>query len=291
VLSASFASAGPAGFAFLDIPTGARASALGGAYATLGQGAEAAFWNPAGLEQVKGFQIMGGHYELFQKLRHDHFAVGFRLFGLGMSGSVRALYSEPIEERDELGNLIGSFGSHDLEFAYGVGGKVGAGLSAGVSAQVIRERIANSAAMTYAFGLGGAYDPAAFPNARVAIQVTGLGPSGSYALEGGEGEAVPLPTAVQGGLSYRHGLTSTLALRAALEGRVVRGRNGLGLVGLEVANPAGAAVRLGFRANDDASSFSVGAGYEIKGLTLDYAYVPLKLDLGDTHRFSFAAQF
>jgi hypothetical protein len=208
-----------------------------------------------------------------------------------MSGSVRALYSEPIEERDELGNLIGTFGSHDLEFAYGVGGRIGAGLSAGASAQVIRERIANSAATTYAFGVGAAYDPAAWPNARLGIQVTGLGPAGSYSLEGGEGEAVPLPTAVQGGLSYRHELTTTLALRAALEGRVVRGRNGLGLVGVELANPSGAALRFGFRANDDASSFSIGAGYGIKGLMLDYAYVPLKLDLGDTHRFSFAAQF
>src|SRR5213083_3055295 len=102
----------PPGFAFLEIPTGARASAMGGAYSTLSKGAEAAFWNPAGLEAVKDVQIMGGHYELFSKLRHDHFVAAWRMFGLGASGSVRALYSEPIEERDELGNLIGTFGSH-----------------------------------------------------------------------------------------------------------------------------------------------------------------------------------
>src|SRR6185436_5586478 len=37
------------GFAFLEVPAGARAAALGGAYASVATGAEAAFWNPAGL--------------------------------------------------------------------------------------------------------------------------------------------------------------------------------------------------------------------------------------------------
>ena len=41
VLAAGPALAASAGFAFLEIPTGARASALGGAYASLGQGVEA----------------------------------------------------------------------------------------------------------------------------------------------------------------------------------------------------------------------------------------------------------
>lgn len=291
VSMAPSAFADPAGFAFLEYPTGARASALGGAYATLGQGAEAAFWNPAGLEGVKGVQVMGGHYELFQKLRHDHFAVGFRAFGFGMSGSVRALYTEPIEERDELGNLTGSFGAHDLEFAYGLGARVDPQLTAGVSAQVIRERIANLATTTWAFGLGAAYEPTRWPRLRAAIQVTGLGPAGSYQFDGVEGEPVPLPTAVQGGVSYRHELTTTLALRGAVEARAVRGRNVLGLAGVEIANLTGAGLRAGFRANDDATTMSFGAGYGIGGLVLDYAYVPLRLDLGDTHRFSFAVQF
>lgn len=284
------------GFAFLQIPTGTRASALGGAFSTLGQGVEAAFWNPAGLDGVKGFQVAGGHYELFQDLRHDHFAVGWRMFGVGVSGSVRALYTAPIEERDELGNQIGTFGSHDLEFSLGAGGAVGAGLTAGASAQVVRERIANSSATTYSFGLGGAWQPERWPHARAALQISGLGPAARYHFDGGqglngEGEPIALPTAVQGGVSYRLGVTSTLELRTALEARAVRGRNAMGLLGLELGNAKGAALRAGWRTNDDASNLSMGAGYGIGRWVLDYAYVPLRSDLGDTHRFSFAAQF
>ena len=45
------------------------------------------------------------------------------------------------------------------------------------------------------------------------------------------------------------------------------------------------------RFNDDASSVSMGAGYALGALRFDYAFVPLRLDLGDTHRLSFSAQF
>ena len=88
---------------------------MGGAYASIATGAEAAFWNPAGIEATKGTEITASHYELYQKLRSEQFAVAGRMLGWGVSASVRALYSEPIEERDEIGNLTGSFGAQATE--------------------------------------------------------------------------------------------------------------------------------------------------------------------------------
>src|SRR5262249_49195502 len=115
-LAPSGARAEQPGFAFLEIPTGARAAALGGAYASMSEGVASVFWNAAGLSEAQGFQIVGGHAEMIERLRTDHFALGGRAWGGGIAASVRALYTDPIEERDELGNLIGSFGAHDLEF-------------------------------------------------------------------------------------------------------------------------------------------------------------------------------
>jgi hypothetical protein len=289
--TAPAALAGPPGFAFLEIPTGARASALGGAYTSLALGVDAAFWNPAALEGVKDVQLMAGHYELFQALRHDHFAVAGRLLGGGLSGSIRALYTEPIEERDELGNLIGSFGSHDLEFGLGYGHSVGRGVSVGASAQVFRERISNSAATTYGFGFGAAWEPPRWSGMRLAMTCQNLGPAARYTIDGTQGNPVPLPAAVQAGVSYGWNVASNLAVRGALEGRLTRGRNGIAMLGAEVSSPVGAALRFGVRANDDASTVGFGAGYAVRALHLDYAYVPLRLDLGDTHRFSVSTQF
>jgi hypothetical protein len=108
---------------------------------------------------------------------------------------------------------------------------------------------------------------------------------------------VSLPAAVQAGGSWQRLLGRGAWLRTALEGRFTRGRKGVGMLGAELATTGGAggvgaaALRGGLRVNDDASTFSLGAGYALRGLRMDYAFVPLRLDLGDTHRISFTAQF
>ena len=297
LLCARPASCAPSGFAFLEVPAGARASALGGAFASLAQGVEAAFWNPAGLEGVKGIQITGTHVEYVQTLRHEQFAVAGRSFGGGLAASLRALYSEPIEERDELGNLIGSFGAHDLEFALAYGRSVAPGLSVGATVQALRERMAEVSASTYAAGFGAVWAPARVSGLRLGLSAHNLGKAARYGLDGVPGAPMALPAALQAGGSWQGSLARGAVLRTALEGRFTRGRNGIGMVGVEVATVGGAngvgavALRGGLRVNDDASSYSLGVGYTLAGLRVDYAFVPMRLDLGDTQRIAFTAQF
>ncbi len=288
---ATAASADPAGFAFLKVPAGARASALGGAYASLADGVEAVFWNPAALERVKGIQISGSHYEYLEKIRHDQFAIGGRLFGGGIAASLRALYSEPIEERDALGNLIGTFGSHDLEISLGYGRKLSPGVTLGATTQLVRERIADQAATTMAFGLGTAWDPAMLPGLRLSLSAHNLGPAAHYTIDGAQGTPVRLPSAIQAGGSYGFGVGGGFDLRGALESRFSTGQAPVAMLGAELAHPSGAAVRAGMTAGDTESALSFGVGWAVQSLHLDYAFVPFKSDLGDTHRFSLAAQF
>lgn len=290
-LTAGAASAGPAGFAFLEVPAGARASAMGGAFVSVGRGVEASFWNPAGLAGVRGLQMTGAHFELIEGLRHSQVALAGGVLGGGVSASLRAFYTEAIEERDALGNLIGTFGSHDLEFGLGYGAPLAAGLDLGLGAQVVRERIANSSATTYAFGAGVQWTPAVLPQLRLGLSADHLGPATRYVIDGIEGGDVELPAAVQGGVSYAWALGQVFHLRSALEGRFTRGRSGIAMAGAELGGPAGAALRAGFRANDDAQNLSVGVGWAREGLNLDYAWVPYRYELGDTHRIAFTAQF
>ncbi|HEY3215632.1 MAG TPA: PorV/PorQ family protein [Candidatus Eisenbacteria bacterium] len=281
--------AAPAGFAFLEVPAGARGSAVGGAYASWAQGVEALFWNPAGLAAVEGIQVTGSHYEFFQRLRHDQFAVAGRLLGGGLSAGVRALYSEAVVERDELGNEIGTFGGHDLEFSLGYGYAPSSGLRIGTSGQIVRDVIAQSAATTYSFGGGASWTP--LPRLQTGLTVEHLGPAATHRIDGERGRPLLLPTALQTGVSYGIDGPGHLGLQGAIEGRFTRGRSGVALLGVEFAGPSGASLRLGFRANDETARFSVGAGGTVGSLHLDYAYVPYELDLGDTHRLSFVAQF
>lgn len=291
VLLADAASAATPGFAFLEIPTGARATGLGGAFASVATGPEAIYWNAAGVATATRLEIAGGHSELLANLRHDYFSLAVPAWGGGMAASIRALYSEPIDERDDLGNLIGSFGAHDLELSLGYGHPVAAGIKVGGTASVIRERISNEAAMTFGFGAGATWEPEPLPGAKLAIAARNLGHSAHYDFDGEAGAPIELPAAGQAGISYARGFGARLHVTGAVEGEAVRGRSMLGLFGAEVADVSGAALRLGVRVNDTASTMSFGAGYALPSFSFDYAFVPLSLDLGDTHRFSFNARF
>jgi hypothetical protein len=284
------AAAATSGFAFLEVPVGARAAALGGAFTSLSDGAESMFWNVAGVSATKKLEVTASHSELLLNLRHEGFAVAFPAMGGGLGASVRALYTEPITERDELGNEIGTFGSHDLEFSIAHGRKIGEAFSAGVSAQIVRERIASYSTTTWSVGFGGGWSPPSLPGVRAALAVEHLGPAAHYDIAGSQGDPVELPAAVQGGFSYSRELQA-VTLRGGLEGRWTSGRTGIGMLGAELDHSSGAALRAGYRANDDATTFSAGAGWRNAQLALDYAWVPYQLDLGDAHRFSITARF
>lgn len=279
------------GYAFLEVPAGARAAGMGGAYSSVARGAEAAFWNPAGLAQFEGSQFSGTHTETYTHLRHEQVALAGRLFGGGMAASMRAMYSEPIPERDDLGNIVGTFGSHDLEFLLGYGRKLSGGISLGFTAQAVRERIANLAAGTWAVGAGAAWDLGLLPGSRASLSVHNVGPAGHFMFEGAPGQAVKLPLAVQGGLSLARATFQNLSGVLALDARATRGRSALVSLGGELDSPAGAALRFGVRHGDDVATWSAGAGWRTKALHVDYAFVPSRLELDDTHRFSLTANF
>lgn len=280
------------GFAFLEIPAGARASAMGGAYSALARGADGALWNPAALEGAARLEVSANHAELLPQLRYDAVVLAGRMWGGGYGLSMRALYTEAIESRDELGNLTGSFGSHDLEFALAYGHGLGGGLALGASAKLVRERIDNEAAQTYAVSTGATLEPAALPGARFALGLENVGPAARYTFDGIPGEDVPLPAALHGGAALTRRVGHGLTLRGALDARFTTGKPGLGSIGAELSNPGGMALRAGWRINDATSDLTMGAGYSAaSGLRFDYAFIPLDLNLGESHRFSITRRF
>ena len=290
-LAVTTAFAAPPGFAFLEVPATARAAALGGAYTAVAEGAEAAFWNPAGLALGTGTQLSATHVESFVGLKHDQVAMAGRMWGGGLAGSVRAMYSQPIEERDEIGELVGSFGAHDLEFQAAYGRALGARARFGFGAQMVRERIASEAATTWSANAGFSCEPALLRGARVALVAEHLGPSANYVIDGQRGADVGLPMAAQGGLAWNRALQRGITLGASLDTRFTRGRQGIVAMGGELRSDVGAALRMGWRVNDDVANLSAGLGWVLGGASVDYAWVPSKLDLGDTHRFSLGARF
>jgi hypothetical protein len=83
---------GTAGAMELRIPVGARGTALGGAVASDITGVESMFWNPAGLAEVTGTDVMFSHQNYFADMKLNYAGVATSVGGFGVVGvSVKVL--------------------------------------------------------------------------------------------------------------------------------------------------------------------------------------------------------
>ncbi|MCK5147305.1 PorV/PorQ family protein [bacterium] len=81
------------GFKFLDVNVGGRASGMGDAYTILGNGADAVFYNPAGLTQMQNkFDL---NFSYFNFIADISYISGAAAWDLGTIGTVAAQFMAP----------------------------------------------------------------------------------------------------------------------------------------------------------------------------------------------------
>src|SRR5207244_7607600 len=105
--------------------------------------------------------------------------------GTGLGLALNAHYTGSIDQRDELGNLTGSFGANDFAVALGYAGHAAPGLRVGGALNWVREDIAGVAASALGLSAGGIYDVAAVPGLALGAAVRNLGKSPSFKTETG----------------------------------------------------------------------------------------------------------
>ncbi|MFC2076033.1 PorV/PorQ family protein [candidate division KSB1 bacterium] len=211
-----FAKVGTFGLQFLKIGVGSRGIAMGESYIALSDnGAEAVFWNPAGLEYVERSSLMLSHTEWLADIRYDAAAVAHSLGVLGTVGlSFAMLGSGPMEVTtvDRQEGTGETFDTADymigLSFARALTNK----FRVGFNFKYIRERLERESASTYAVDVGTIYY-SGFRSLRMGMAIRNFGPevqlSGSYfdfdngvpLADKSEYEPFHLPLAFQFGLA------------------------------------------------------------------------------------------
>lgn len=272
---------------FLNIGAGARPLSMGGAYAALADGADALYWNPAGLASAAKREVTASHAELTVQTRQDFLAYAHPSAHGTFAGGVTYLSHEPIEGRDAAGRPTAAFGASDAVIAFGYGAK-GELADLGVAVKYVRSHIGASEAQTAALdaGLQKAFGPI-----RIGAVLRNAGPGLKYDRERND-------------LPLRLGLGAALRLKGghAVAVEVVNGPRGAGTdgsVGGEFQALENIFMRAGF---DSRALISGGSGFEAaRGLTLGmgfkdarwelvYATLPMG-ELGNTHRFTLGARF
>ena len=177
---------GVTGAAFLKIGSSPRAMALGGAYCSLADDAAAIYWNPAGLTQVKGYEIA-----MMQNNWLPGIETGFLSYvhspGGSASGKGKASYACSVNkmgvdkmletrinangEYEATGNTFGAQGTM-LIASYAT--SQSKGISIGSNLKLIQEKIADKKSFSVAIDSGILYQMG-FLRLGIAVQNLGTG--------------------------------------------------------------------------------------------------------------------
>jgi hypothetical protein len=287
------------GFAFLNLPPGVRGAAMGGTGVATADGPGLVFWNPAAAAPAAARsehgtlgQVGAFHHESILNFRQDVVGASLQKSKDGLALGFNAHYTEAIEQRDALGNLLGSFGTDDFALAFGYGALVSERVRLGGAVQWAREEIAGDAASGVSLAGGALISPASGKGITLGASFKNLGPNPSFKrADGAEGESFSQPFTLSLGGSYGGAVGSSGKWLLAFDGVKLKGEDFELRGGLEVKPADAFALRAGWMFGQDASDLTAGAGIAVGSVQFDYAWVPYHDDLGASHRFGLGARF
>lgn len=274
---------------FLLMDGGARPAALGGAYVSLADDANALHYNPAGLAFLKKHEVAFMHAEHFLNSIQEYAAVALSgpLGPLG-DGSGMGLMINTVGfgdvQRTTLSNVRGTgldtFGARDWAISAGYARRLPwKWASVGIGAKWIREEMDDIQADSGAVDVGLMAElekPLSVP-VSVGVSLQNMGAELRY-----QSSNEPLPLNLRFGASWMVMKGALLALDLNQPNR-----GGMSVhVGAEYIAAKTLALRVGYDGRNSADSgIAAGAGIIVKSFDVNYAFAPFGA-LGDSHRFS-----
>lgn len=277
----SAVSADDIGFASLKIGIGSRECGMGSVGTAAALGPQGIYWNPALSGWARRFEASFSYADWFLDMNKSAvFAVRpTPLFALGLGATV--FNAGKVEYREDRPSEvpIGTFNPFDYSLYLNLSRMVEPWLSLGVSGRYFYEKILDRSASGFGTDLGLAYEP--LPRLKVGAAIVDLGSSLHF-----EFADFVLPTRGQAGLSYTLPLGRSELTGAADLGYYFFDERLLANVGAEFVLNRVLALRAGYRFLDPTGHLSVGLGFKVKGLRLEYSLSPYDLGLGTTQRLA-----
>ena len=282
-VSVAASDVGRTGADFLRIGHGARAAGLGGAYTALSHGASAAYWNPAGLSNLEGFEVSLGHFAWFQDISVEQASLALPLnAGPVLGASITYVNYGDIAGFDADGNATGDLTAYDLAVGLSVGHALDDHWSAGLTGKWVSQKLDQYNASAFAADLGLRYTGSSFV---VGATVTNVGSKLTF-----DETAEDLPAAFQVGvaiLPFGGAVATSLDFYQPFQGDLIIRQ------GLELGFSERYYLRTGYDylpgqdGRQLATSISLGAGLRFDFGDFDYSFTPNdKSTSEDLHRFT-----
>ena len=274
--------AGSVGFKFLNLQYSARGAALGGLSAQA-TGAEAIFWNPAGLAEARGIGISASTTQWL--VETSYLSAGVVLpFAGGVVGAsfVSVNYGEILKSNwsgsAALGTLSldanqGSYSPSDAAIQLSYGRSLSDKFSVGATAKVITEKIDTETISGFAFDVGTQFNTG-YRGIRIGAVITNFGPDIEPVQEGISSISLPM-TFSFGIIGQAYGnenmglVTGVNVVKHADMTQRFAFNAELTVAGLAKIRGSYTVDSFGGDAIDLQAPLSVGAGVNMKGVTAD----------------------
>jgi hypothetical protein len=270
------------GYSFLEIPVGARESALGGAGVALESGPTSATYNPAlvAFADHSSFVLMANRH--FGDTRAQFFGATLWSKRFAFSPHYWGTRVSDIEFRtDPTRQPISEFDATNSALGASLATKLTPTISVGVTGHYLYQKIHVESSDGFTVDAGGFW--------KTPINGLSIGAAINHAGRVSEfvAEDVTLPTTLRGGATYEHRILNSGALLITAEGAGVKDNTPIYRGGIEFRAPQFVALRAGYTEGLEAQGMSFGFGLFHRGVRVDYAFIPYKEELGEGHRFSF----
>lgn len=262
------------GVKFLTLETGAGPIGLGGAYTAYTAEPYAAAYNPAAIYGINSFSGSFGHDTYWKDRRFESGYVSFQKGPIVYNVGMQFIQIDNIEARDYPSlDPDYTFSSYDFSFKFAGAFKINKTYTAGLSLGWIFEKIDIYRGNVFAADFGLTATPN--PDLVIGLSVLNIGSKMKINLD-----EFNLPTTVRLGAAY-----NIKNIKPALD--VVYFDDKMHMhIGGEYTIIDVLFLRAGYRTGYDTKDISAGVGFINRNIRIDYAFLPYKNTLADSHIFS-----
>jgi hypothetical protein len=284
---------------FLKIGVGARATAVGDAFAAVANDASALYWNPAGLTQFATNEVLFSHANWFMDIRHQFLGLVYHTSeddAIGVAATVLHMDDMMVTTEFAPRGTGDYFTFRDLAVGLSYSRKLTTQFSFGVTVRYIHETMDVLTMHGVLVDLG-TYYWTGLGTARFSAVITNFGnrmsPAGTVVLQNGTSvssfqEFAP-PTMFRFGFAIEPIMNETHVLTTSLQLNHPNDNSENVGFGAEYTWMRMVSIRAGYKLNVEEQAFSFGAGLSASvsalQVGLDYCFIP-STNLGDVHRIS-----
>jgi len=288
-----FEKVGTIGGQFLKIPLGARPVAMGSAFVSLADDANAVFWNPAGIARISRTVASVHHAQLPADVSLTAasyvFHVGFMPGALAVSARSLYMPEEAVRTVYHPDGTGESFDAGDLAFGLSYGRSLTDKFSAGITVNYVQSTLATYSSSATTFDFGTLYDTG-YQSLRIGMAIQNIGSDMQF-IE----ETVKMPAVFKVGMSMRLYEGANYRVMSSAEFSHPPDNSERANWGMEVGYKDFFHFRGGYNFKNDTEGLALGMGVKVPASlnsegTVNYAFVDGS-DLGGIHRFSVDFRF